>query len=58
MAAGELALPARLTGRLAGRAPSEDATGSHAKTCTIEQLREGAQRIADRRDDLAGPGAR
>ena len=50
----ELELPGNLTGRLVNSARPRDVTGGHAADWTMEQLREGAQRIADRIDELAG----
>ena len=49
----ELELPGNLTGRLVNSARPPDVTGGHAADWTMEQLREGAQRIADRIDELA-----
>ena len=48
----ELELPGNLTGRLVNSARPRDVTGGHAADWTMEQLREGAQRIADRIDEL------
>ena len=50
----ELELPGNLTGRLVNSARPRDVTGGHAADWTMEQLREGAQRITDRIDELAG----
>ena len=50
----ELELPGNLTGRLVNSPRPRDVTGDHAADWTMEQLREGAQRIADRIDELAG----
>ena len=50
----ELALPAGLAARLAGAAPPREVTGAHTAEWTMEELREGAQLIADRIDELAG----
>ena len=54
VAEDEQELPGNLTGRLVNRARPRDVTGGHAADWTMEQLREGAQRIADRIDELAG----
>ncbi len=54
MAEHELELPGKLTGRLVNSARPRDVTGGHAADWTMERLREGAQRIADRIDELAG----
>ena len=50
----ELELPGNLTGRLVNSARPRDVTRGHAADWTMEQLREGAHRIADRIDELAG----
>ena len=50
----ELEPPGNLTGRLVNSPRPRDVTGDHAADWTMEQLREGAQRIADRIDELAG----
>ena len=50
----ELALPAGLAARLAGAASPREVTGAHTAEWTMEELREGAQLIADRIDELAG----
>ena len=44
----DLMLPPSLTRRLVNHAPPQDITQSYAADWTIEQLREPAQRIADR----------
>ena len=54
MADDELALPAGLAARLAGAAPPREVTGAYTAEWTMEELREGAQLIADRIDELAG----
>ena len=48
----DLMLPASLTKRLVNHAPPSDVTQGYATDWTIEQLREPAQRIADRIDTL------
>ena len=48
----ELMLPTSLTKRLVNHAPSQDITEGYAADWTIEQLRDAAQRIADRIDEL------
>ena len=53
----ELMLPANLTKRLVNHARSQDVTEGYAADWTTEQLREGAQRIADRIDELIGAQA-
>ena len=40
--------------RLAGAASPREVTGAHTPEWTMEELREGAQLIADRIDELAG----
>ena len=52
----ELMLPRSLTKRLVNHARRGDVTESYAAEWTVEQLREPAQRIADRIDELAPPG--
>ena len=49
----ELMLPRSLTKRLVNHARRSDVTESYAADWTVEQLREPAQRIADRIDELA-----
>ena len=49
----ELMLPRSLTKRLVNHARRSDVTESYAAEWTVEQLREPAQRIADRIDELA-----
>ena len=54
----ELMLPTSLTKRLVNHAPSNDVTQGYAADWTMAQLRNSAQRIADRIDELirgAGP---
>ena len=48
----ELMLPTSLTKRLVNHAPSQDITEGYAADWTMEQLRNAAQRIADRIDEL------
>ena len=48
----ELMLPTSLTKRLVNHAPSQDITEGYAADWTMEQLRDAAQRIADRLDEL------
>ena len=48
----ELMLPTSLTKRLVNHAPSQDITEGYAADWTMEQLRDAAQRIADRIDEL------
>ena len=48
----ELLLPSSLTSRLLNRAPIGGIAAGHPKDWTLEQLREPAQRVADRIDDL------
>ena len=51
----ELMLPRSLTKRLVNHARPQDVTEGYAADWTVEQLREPAQRIADRIDELMGP---
>ena len=53
----ELMLPRSLTKRLVNHARPGDVTEGYAADWTVEQLREPAQRIADRIDELAGSDA-
>ena len=53
----ELMLPRSLTKRLVNHARGSDVTESYAADWSVEQLREPAQRIADRIDELARGGA-
>ena len=53
----ELMLPRSLTKRLVNHARGSDVTESYAADWSLEQLREPAQRIADRIDELARGGA-
>ncbi len=53
----ELMLPRSLTKRLVNHARPNDVTEGYAADWTVEQLREPAQRIADRIDELMGPDA-
>ena len=48
----ELMLPTSLTKRLVNHAPPQDITEGYAADWTMEQLRNAAQRIADRIDEL------
>ena len=50
----ELLLPSSLTSRLLNRAPMGGIAAGHPEDWTIEQLREPAQRIADRIEKLLG----
>ena len=50
----ELMLPRSLTKRLVNHARPSDVTEGYAADWTVEQLREPAQRIADRIDELMG----
>ncbi|MCY4487530.1 MAG: hypothetical protein OXF11_10510 [Deltaproteobacteria bacterium] len=50
----ELMLPRSLTKRLVNHARPNDVTEGYAANWTVEQLRESAQRIADRIDELTG----
>ncbi|MCY4407883.1 MAG: integrase arm-type DNA-binding domain-containing protein [Rhodospirillaceae bacterium] len=52
----ELMLPRSLTKRLVNHARPRDVTDGYAADWTVEQLREPAQRIADRIDELSGTG--
>ena len=52
----ELMLPRSLTKRLVNHARRSDVTEGYAADWTVEQLREPAQRIADRIDELARGG--
>ena len=52
----ELMLPRSLTKRLVNHARRNDVTESYAAEWTVDQLREPAQRIVDRIDELAPPG--
>jgi len=52
----ELMLPRSLTKRLVNHARPQDVTEGYAADWTVEQLREPAQRIADRIDELSGTG--
>ena len=52
----DLMLPPSLTKRLVNHAPPQDITQSYAADWTIEQLREPAQRIADRIEALMSGG--
>ena len=55
----ELMLPRTLTKRLLNHARPSDVTEGYAADWTVEQLREPAQRMADRIDELMqGPEAR
>ena len=54
----ELMLPRSLTKRLVNHARRGDVTESYAADWTVEQLREPAQRIADRIDALMNAGGR
>ena len=51
----ELLLPSSLTSRLLNRAPIGGIAAGHPKDWTLEQLREPAQRVADRIDDWSAP---
>ena len=51
----ELMLPWSLTKRLVNHARPDDVTEGYAADWTVEQLREPAQRMADRIDELMGP---
>ena len=50
----DLLLPSSLTSRLLNRAPMGGIAAGHPEGWTIEQLREPAQRIADRTEELLG----
>ena len=52
----ELMLPGSLTKRLVNHARPSDVTEGYASDWTMEQLRESAQRIADRIDELIHAG--
>ena len=52
----ELMLPRSLTKRLVNHARPRDVTEGYAADWTVEQLREPAQRIADRIDELCAAG--
>ena len=52
----ELMLPTSLTKRLVNHARPQDVTEGYAADWTAEQLRDGAQRIADRIDELIQGG--
>ena len=54
VAEDELDLPAGLAARLTGGAGPRDVTAGRAAGWSMDELREGAQRIADRIDELAG----
>jgi len=54
----ELMLPHALTKRLVNHAPPNDVTEGYASDWTIRQLREPAQRIADRIEALLGAESR
>ncbi|MYA89252.1 MAG: tyrosine-type recombinase/integrase [Boseongicola sp. SB0662_bin_57] len=49
----ELMLPRSLTKRLVNHARPSDVTEGYAADCTVDQLREPAQRVADRIDELS-----
>ena len=49
-------LPRSLTKRLVNHARPSDVTEGYAADWTVEQLREPAQRIADKFDELIGTG--
>ncbi len=48
-------LPRSLTKRLVNHARPPDVTEGYAADWTVEQLREPAQRVADRIDELMSP---
>lgn len=48
----ELMLPTSMTKRLVNHAPSNNVTEGYAANWTMAQLRDAAQRIADRTDEL------
>ena len=50
-------LPRSLTKRLVNHAQPSDVTEGYAADWTVEQLREPAQRVADRIDVLMGIGS-
>ena len=52
----DLMLPASLTKRLVNHSRSQDVTEGYAADWTMEQLRDAAQRIADRIDELIRAG--
>ena len=54
----ELMLPRSLTKRLVNHARPSDVTEGYAADWTVEQLREPAQRVADRIDELLGMAGR
>ena len=54
----ELMLPRSLTKRLVNHARPSDVTEGYAADWTVEQLREPAQRIADRIDELGAVASR
>ena len=54
----ELMLPRSLTKRLVNHARPSDVTEGYAADWTVDQLREPAQRIADRIDELSGVAAK
>ena len=53
VAVRDLMLPDSLVKRLVNHAPSRDVTEGYAADWTLEQLRQGSQRIADRIESLA-----
>ena len=53
----ELMLPRSLTKRLVNHARPSDVTEGYAADWTVEQLREPAQRVADKIDELMGTGS-
>ena len=53
----ELMLPTSLTRRLVNHARPQDVTEGYAADWTMEQLRESAQQITDRIDELIGADA-
>ena len=53
VAVRDLALPNSLVKRLVNHAPSRDVTEGYAADWTLEQLRRGSQRVADRIERLA-----
>ena len=56
VAGRELLLPRSLTKRLVNHARSDDVTEGYAADWTVEQLREPAQRVVDRIDELIDAG--
>ena len=52
----DLMLPASLTKRLVNHARPQDVTEGYAADWTMEQLRDAAQRIADRIDETVRQG--